>query len=88
MEVFSEEGWERGKEMASLGLESLTFWPPSFPYVPSPPHIRGFPHFPYVPYLSWQTDLSVDVALSLIDQMIHTPGTAVAGTCFSIGIFF
>lgn len=39
MEVFSEEGWERGKEMASLGLESLTFWPPSFPYIPFPPHI-------------------------------------------------
>lgn len=63
MEVFSEEGWERGKEMASLGLESLTFWPPSFPYIPFPPHIWRFPHFPYVPYLSWQTDLSMELNL-------------------------
>lgn len=55
---------------------------------PLPLHIWEFPHFPYIPYLSWQTDLSMDVALSLIYWMIRTPGTAVAGTCFSIGIFF
>lgn len=45
------------------------------------PYIWGFPHFPYVPYLSWQTDLSMAVALSLIYWMIHTPRD---GRCWNV----